>query len=365
MDATEFESNFNSRLAPSDLSPTDAQTRPSDLDGENILIGGWRFNVKSTVFSVSTVNEVIQGWNLIEKNLSKNNISMERLFNPIFRSLKLDYNILFSGTGIMQLDFAIIVLIRLCYWYYKCSSLQLFSIKQNEIREKIQGSLEMIEGTADRDFKSKMDLFRNALEDYLSELMFPSLISTQKKVSFDPKHDFVVEGIPVEVKTIHDRIIVQNDGHGDYYPLVKNEKFGVITTKEEIVEQVTRKKWSDHIGKAIKQGGLMLFVNATSSAIMQDVNALNLINENGQSLEDILFLSFESITKNKITQFPVIVSISAMSYNYQQTNFLVKVPVKEISGKLNLGKVSSNKEIQIESPTSMFNRSRLNGNLSL
>jgi hypothetical protein len=56
----------------------------------------------------------------------------------------LDYNTLFRGSTI-SIDLDIQILLRLCYWYYKSSQIQTFTIKENEVGQKLQGLVEMIQ----------------------------------------------------------------------------------------------------------------------------------------------------------------------------------------------------------------------------
>jgi hypothetical protein len=199
-----------------------------------------------------------------------------------------------SATLLAQVDFTVLGLLRLCYWYYNCSSIETFHIKENEIREKIRGALLMVENSSEAELQDKLDIFRTAIDCCSSEVMFASLATkVGRQVSFDGVHDLVINDIPAEVKTIHNKIILKMDNEGNHYVMAKGEKFGEISLKPEIVEEVARKKWGDHIGKAICQGGLIIFVNATFSSVLQDYNAIQLIGENCQEFVDILLTSVE------------------------------------------------------------------------
>jgi hypothetical protein len=75
-------------------------------------------------------------------------------------------------------------------------------------------------------------------------------------------------------------------------------------------------------------------VNATFSSVLQDYNAIQLIGENSHEFVAILLTSVEKETTDGKTHLPVIVSVGAMYYDYQQSYFMVSAPVKMESGKL-------------------------------
>jgi hypothetical protein len=66
-------------------------------------------------------------------------------------------------------------------------------------------------------------------------------------IAVDGVHDLVINDIPAEVKTIHDKIILKMDIEGNHYGTAKGAKFGEISLKPEIAEEVARKKWRDQI----------------------------------------------------------------------------------------------------------------------
>jgi hypothetical protein len=80
IDVTDFESSFQSTFPPYDLLPIKDQSKPIQVDNESVLIGGWRFNVKPTIFFEATASEIVSGWNLIDRNLSAYSTNVEKLF---------------------------------------------------------------------------------------------------------------------------------------------------------------------------------------------------------------------------------------------------------------------------------------------
>jgi hypothetical protein len=147
MDGRQFASFFEHTLDPIEilkLVKSKGQFNPSEIDADNVSLYGCIFNVKSTISSEAVTREVITGWELISKNLSVNGIEIEKLFRPTFFYMILDYNTLFRGSTI-SIDLDIQILLRLCYWYYKSSEIQTFTIKENEVGQKLQGLVEMIQ----------------------------------------------------------------------------------------------------------------------------------------------------------------------------------------------------------------------------
>jgi hypothetical protein len=66
---------------------------------------------------------------------------------------------------------------------------------------------------------------------------------TGKPLSFDGIHDFSINDIPCEVKTIHDQTIITKDDDGKAVIGSKKEEFGELSLKSEMVEQIMRKKY--------------------------------------------------------------------------------------------------------------------------
>jgi hypothetical protein len=80
--------------------------------------------------------------------------------------------------------------------------------------------------------------------------MFAGLaIDSGKLLSFDDIHDLLINNIPCEVKTIHEEMVITK--HDDNKAVIgsKKEKFGELSLKTEMVEQVIRKKYKADIKK--------------------------------------------------------------------------------------------------------------------
>ena len=55
---------------------------PQKSDNDFVAIGGWEFNVSSTIYSNVTSDEVITGRNMFNKDMGRDVIN--RLFQPFF-----------------------------------------------------------------------------------------------------------------------------------------------------------------------------------------------------------------------------------------------------------------------------------------
>ena len=75
------------------------QSIPVYIDDCHGSIFGWKINVKSRIFEYADSKEVINGWNLIDKNLKILGSSIFELFVPISRSMLIDYNSIMAFSG--------------------------------------------------------------------------------------------------------------------------------------------------------------------------------------------------------------------------------------------------------------------------
>jgi hypothetical protein len=50
--------------------PTSMQNTLVQHDNEHLSIAGWKFNIKARIHRLANTNDVINGWNLIDKNLN-------------------------------------------------------------------------------------------------------------------------------------------------------------------------------------------------------------------------------------------------------------------------------------------------------
>lgn len=116
---------------------------------------------------------------------------------------------------------------------------------------------------------SYLDLL-NSINDFSNELMFASLCkSNNLSISIKGNYDFVInDNINVEVKIIHDKLTDQeiNEINQSTNTIQKTLpiEYTVDNIKREISYQLIRKKWTDHLNKAINdQNGKIIFISVT------------------------------------------------------------------------------------------------------
>src|ERR671928_1477790 len=101
---------------------TQAQSTPVYVDDCHVSIFEWKINVKSRIFEYASSKEVINGWNLIDKNLKILGSSILDLFVPISRLMLIEYNSIMASSGNLSItsmptliatNFGIISLLKL------------------------------------------------------------------------------------------------------------------------------------------------------------------------------------------------------------------------------------------------------------
>ena len=260
-------------------------------------------------------------------------------------------------------------LLRLCYWYYKCSNLDTvsFGYKAKEIHNQLgkkltdkvrshfslidQSSLDPvkfskdllkelshIENTAESVDMNDKDGFYKVREDflekissYVSELMlFVLLLEANvhptiftEKIEKERLYDMRVKGIPSDVKTLIDK-----------YPYFDEPELNLHT---EIIQSLKRKKFWEKINDAIEQKAGIIFINATATSLGKAVSKYA-----GRQRKEII--SIKIPTEKAInftlckstTKIPVVVISASIDYdrNYRITSFNVSYPTTRNKGKV-------------------------------
>jgi hypothetical protein len=125
--------------------------------------------MSSTIYPNATPDEVIKGWNMFNKDMGRDVIN--RLFQPFFYHAVIDAN-LFPVYELRNQEPEMIELLRLSYWYYRCSMIaknNTFPFKRKEIRGKLtRGLLSNVEEykttVEGEEFISDMEEFREKLK---------------------------------------------------------------------------------------------------------------------------------------------------------------------------------------------------------
>jgi hypothetical protein len=232
--------HFLSLLEQPNLILTEKEFRPRLVDNSHILLGGWKFDIHSTIFPSAKSEEVVRGWNMLNEDIRN---LLDRLFQPFFLKAVKSATI-FPINEFSRHEPQMIELLRLGYWYYICSNLEggkTFPSKRKEIRGKLSRKLlfhldqykvsikgdfpeelqEFVEKlneaipnsknnakSLDEDFPRYMKELPTVVWSITSELMFAGISSKYgSKVTFDPHadehdYDFIINGVPSQVKTI-------------------------------------------------------------------------------------------------------------------------------------------------------------------
>jgi len=320
IDFSELDAWWKSFTPPIEYEPTYIQASIEYISEDYICITGWKVNVKSRIFEFANSSEVRSGWNLIGNNLKILGFSILQLFIPIFKSMLIDYNTIMNLSGksnpsipisARPLNFGIISLLQLAYWYNKCSVSSTFNFKEVELRGKLTGFIKAYNESSN-DLESKLEKMRNDIDDCVSELMFAGLaIDYGAEVSFKNTHDFLINDIPCEVKTIHDEIFIVKGGDDKLVPASKKENFGILSLKIETLKQIMRKKYKKHIMDAIEQGGRIIFINSSFSTVAHNIASVDFGSnvDCNEKFNQLLQNAVKHVQSNSISYLPVIVSI--------------------------------------------------------
>ena len=310
---------------------TQAQSTPVYVDDCHVSIFEWKINVKSRIFEYASSKEVINGWNLIDKNLKILGSSILDLFVPISRLMLIEYNSIMASSGNLSItsmptliatNFGIISLLKLAYWHNKCfNSSSTFSSKEVELRQKLSGFVKTFNDSTNQ-ITNKLEKIINDIDDCVSELMFAGLsVNSGRLLLFDDIHDFSINDIPCEVKTIHDQVIIAHTYDGKTVIGSKKEEFGELSLKDEIVEQVMRNKYKFDIKKAVEQGGKIIFIDASFSTVAHDVAAIDYNNDidGNRKFNQLLQNALQNC--QACSSLPVIVGVGSVAF-FQQQSFV-------------------------------------------
>jgi hypothetical protein len=356
IDFADFDAWWTTNIPSIFYEPTPMQNTLVHHDNEHLSIAGWRFNIRARIHRFANTKDVIDGWNLIDKNLKIVGKSIAQLYRPFFKIMLVDYNRIKSLSSQSlpdipiskgELNLGIITLLQLAYWYKKCSIHPTFTVKEIELRRKFKEFTEFITSfDKDPGMEFKLSKLRDKLDDCVSELMFAGMTSFfLPNIVFDNKHDFLIKDIPCEVKTIHDKIRIAKDESGNRIVMTKKESFGQISLKAETTDQILRRKYWKDLRKAVSQGGKIIFVNASFSTIAHDLPMVDFSNDVDGD-DKFTRLAKEAIsyvsTNNRLNTLPVIVDVGIparekSTFRWYHTCYSFKAPVKyEIHSKISL-----------------------------
>ena len=372
------------RMLERDIVLYEADYLPIPGDSDNFIsLGGWLFDLSSTVNNTATCEEVIEGWKII--NNRDLEFVLDRLFQPIFKQLILSTKHT-SYYEFRKNEPALIELLRLAYWYSKCYT-DTSASKRKEIRDKLFGDLltkiekykavikmkdeypeerkaflkkvnenmkaASITKKPDKDHERFVKELVTALWSVNSELIFAGLVSEQGyRLKFEKAYDFLINDIPCQVKTILPR--------GEEYQKIlhkicnrtrelwqgKNIEELEVRTEVDIL---LRKKCSliDH---AIRQGGKLVCINGTYTyagyllSRWTSDNSLTDLNINKALTASLRLLEHEgciNLSKSEEKFVALIFEASAIDINYRFSALAYKVPIALVLNEKRLDKIES------------------------
>ena len=311
---------LNFRLEDSDIAPC-------VVDSESLAIGGWKLNVVSLIDSEATSEFVAEGWKSLEQL-----VPLRRLMIPFLISTVIYY----ARFGVAPIEPHWTSLLRLCFWYQKCLGINdsHFHYKQSEIKRAILKPLSNTEKFRNKpkDFLPAMEQLNKTVTSYTSELEFPSLAYEQGyAVSFNKENDFVIDGLPVEVKSVRSHITIEHQESGIPNLKIHGQVFGEkVNHYDELCNFIKSRKVWRHICKGYCQNGKIIFLDATYTFASILLYLLTPNKEVDLSFGGALKVAVKIAKEKK--HLPVIVTASVCSEKQRLLAFVVPIPLDLFSG---------------------------------
>lgn len=285
---------------------TGNESAPSKVDNDYLRLAGWEMSVSSTIDSMASSDQVIEGWNLLQTNIGSEIIF--RLFQPFFILTVIDA----SGRNTKEIrvhEPRVIELLRFSYWYSRISKYDktnTFSQKASEIKGKLaRKALSNVEDyktttinhefvtdqqefdkqvssslsrakqgkTIDSDFETYIKELRRTLWSVISELQLAGICQDSGlsvsfiKPNYKIDYDIIIDGIPSQVKSI----TTEDDNARDFFKRI-NDRIDRYINGQEIEEYEVEETIRDDILyryrsiiKAIDQGVKIVLINGTHS----------------------------------------------------------------------------------------------------
>jgi hypothetical protein len=209
-----------------------------------------------------------------------------------------------------------------------------FHFKQTEIKRKMLRPLRNTKKALarSREFLSATEQLATAVMSCTSELKFPSLANgLGHRVSFSKTNDFLLDGLPCEVKSVYSHATVER--RDDKIPELKihGQKFGEnVRPFDELFNFVKSKKVWGHICKGYSQGGKIIFLDGTHTFASVLLYLLSANKGANLPFDGALEAAVKLAQKGK--RLPVIVSASISSDEQHLLAFVVPIPSEVFSG---------------------------------
>lgn len=276
------------------------------------------------------------GWSSLNDILKLKNLDSRHVCAPFF-VLESHYH--YTNRDSPGSEPLLVIFIRLCHWIGKCITIRGFETKHKEIRDCVNRPLIIIELIAknaealirydDKNKNTSIERIREwfrKIFSIISELMFASLAERYAaKVSFKGKHDFFIDDVPVEVKTIYPRFKM---GYSNVYPYLSSIAMTTdIELKPALIEFIKLPKiMNNNIKVAIEQQhGEIIFVNVILENLSEFLTFLSDYTLQNLGFEQALREAIESKRNNVV---PAIIVFTAIHCEYQTFAIMLPIPVR-------------------------------------
>ena len=296
---------------------------PSAINDDVISIAGWRINVQSTIHVDAKGFEVINAFNQVQ---TKMNLPVCRLFLPFFLIDIRNFSPQVDRALNALEEPLVVVFLRLCYWYYKCSIKYYLEKKNKEIRDKLKVSNDLIDSITNNglgDSKAK-EWFRQVV-GVIYELMCASLCGRHQTVSFDKKHDFFLQNNPVEVKTIFPPIHTESS---EFYPYLSKNLQDPNTDLRLVMKNFIKipKIMENNLQPAVDcQQGAIVFLNLILSNLSSVLTCLAEHTSTDLTIKNSLHYAINVLSDE--SNLPLIITFHAIHCKYEIFSFVLPIPI--------------------------------------
>lgn len=323
-------SNHNFASEIKNIVTSDRFYCPIQISNKIVEIAGWRINVESTLYEMATAESLISNFKLTKDNIGFPIQEFARPFIILHAIQHAKYKDDNENKGRHMIEPYIVLYLRFCYWYRECAKYCDMEPKNGEIRRKIKPSRDIIKKLTQNDWEdSKVKQWYRETVGVIYELMNARLcIGNGKKVSFTTEHDFELENMAAEVKTLFKEI---DKNTNEKYPIL-NQKIDSIDSEAHftsIIKEFMRgpKILEEHLHKGIiSQKGEIIFLNVI---LDQGSSIFTTISEyRNTDLNFNTYLDKGVANLKKDSLIPVIISFHAIHIKYNIFTLMINAKLE-------------------------------------
>lgn len=306
-----FDMRINGKVLDVNFESADLTLTPED--GHTVKLAKWKIDIRSCVDPRARTEILVNGWKGLGSFLPYENVPLDRFIWPFLYSDCLD---------ILQGNYHIpsfLKLVRLAYWYEICSRLPGFVHKQRELRNHLRplaANVEKAISTHGKGFRKFMHEYDRRIASAESELSHAGIVhELGHSVSFHPKHDFIVDDIPCEVKSPVSRSSIRKEENQVIFEIA-GQRMGRIEFPEQVADFIFSKKIYEHLYKASVQGGRMLFLDVSRTFLGFVIFSYASLNKLPLTMESALDDALKLAVNPTPSSIPVVITTGAPSYDY-------------------------------------------------